>query len=66
MKKFIITQQNLKTQKGEQRFIVSALYNENKKMIEASLSSTEEENILGNLYIGRVENVVKNLKEVSL
>jgi len=61
MKKYIITQQNLKTQKGEQSFIVSALYNENRKMIEASLSSIEEESILGNLYIGRVENVVKNL-----
>ena len=61
MKKYIITQQNLKTKKGEQSFIVSALYNENRKMIEVSLSSTEEESILGNLYIGRVENVVKNL-----
>lgn len=61
MKKYIITQQKLKTGKGEQRFIVSALYNENKKMIEASLSGMEEEGILGNLYIGRVENVVKNL-----
>ena len=61
MKKYIITQENLKTVKGEQNFIVSALYDENRKMIEASLSSPEEEGILGNLYIGRVENVVKNL-----
>ena len=61
MKKYIITQEKLKTLKGEQNFIVSALYDENRKMIEASLSSSEEEGILGNLYIGRVENVVKNL-----
>lgn len=61
MKKYIITQEKLKTVKGEQNFIVSALYDENRKMIEVSLSSTEEEGILGNLYIGRVENVVKNL-----
>jgi len=61
MKKYIITQEKLKTVKGEQNFIVSALYDENRNMIEASLSSLEEESILGNLYIGRVENVVKNL-----
>lgn len=61
MKKYIITQEKLKTIKGEQNFIVSALYDENRKMIEVSLSSPEEEGILGNLYIGRVENVVKNL-----
>ena len=61
MNKYIITKETLKTSKGEQEFIVSALYNENKKMIEASLSSMEEESILGNIYIGRVEKVVKNL-----
>lgn len=61
MNKYIITQENLKTSKGEQSFIVSALYDNNKKMIEVSLASLEEESILGNIYIGRVENVVKNL-----
>lgn len=61
MKKYIITQEKLKTSKGEQNFIVSALYDENRKMLEASLSVPEEEGIFGNLYIGRVENVVKNL-----
>ncbi len=61
MKKYIITQEQLKTSKGEQNFIVSALYDENRKMIEVSLSGVEEESILGNLYIGRVENIVKNL-----
>lgn len=61
MKKYIITQEKLNTVNGEQNFIVSALYDENRKMVEVSLSSTNEEGILGNLYIGRVENVVKNL-----
>lgn len=61
MKKYIITQENLRTVRGEQNFIVSALYDEKRKMIECALSATEEEGILGNLYIGRVENVVKNL-----
>lgn len=61
MKKYIITQEKLKTLKGEQNFILSALYDENRKMIEVSLSSPEEESLLGNLYVGRVENVVKNL-----
>ena len=61
MRKYIITQENLKTSRGEQDFIVSALYDENRKMIEASLSPVDEETILGNLYIGRVENIVKNL-----
>ncbi len=53
MNKYIITK--------EQEFIVSALYNENKKMLEATLSPLNEEGLLGNIYIGRVENVVKNL-----
>ena len=61
MKKYIITQEKLKTVNGEQNVIVSALYDENRKMIEVSLSLPEEEGLLGNLYIGRVENVVKNL-----
>lgn len=61
MKKYIITQEKLKTARGEQDFIVSALYNENRKMQEVTLSAKEDTSILGNLYIGRVENVVKNL-----
>lgn len=59
--KYIITHERLKTQKEEQDFIVSALYNEKNEMIEVDLSSETEESILGNIYIGRVENVVKNL-----
>ena len=41
--------------------MVSALYDENRTMLEVSLSALDEESLLGNLYIGRVENVVKNL-----
>ncbi len=61
MKKYIITQEKLNTSNGEQDFMVSALYDENRTMLEVSLSALDEESILGNLYIGRVENVVKNL-----
>ena len=61
MKKYIITQEKLKTARGEQNVIVSALYDDNKKMQEVTLSVKEDTSILGNLYIGRVENVVKNL-----
>ena len=61
MKKYIITHEKLGASGKEQNFIVSALYDKNKKMLEASLNAADEENILGNIYIGRVENVVKNL-----
>ena len=61
MKKYIITQEKLNTSNGEQDFMVSALYDENMTMLEVSLSALDEESLLGNLYIGRVENVVKNL-----
>lgn len=61
MKKYIITQEKLNTSNGEQDFMVSALYDENRTMLEVSLSALDEESLLGNIYIGRVENVVKNL-----
>ena len=61
MKKYIITQEKLNTSNGEQDFMVSALYDENRTMLEVTLSALDEESLLGNLYIGRVENVVKNL-----
>ena len=61
MKKYIITHETLKTKNGEKNFIVSAFYDEKRKMTEVSLNATEEDSILGNIYIGRVENVVKNL-----
>ena len=61
MKKYIITQEKLNTSNGEQDFMVSALNDENRTMLEVTLSALDEESLLGNLYIGRVENVVKNL-----
>lgn len=66
MKKYIITQETLKTKKGEQNFIVSAFYNENRRMTEVSLNETDEDSILGNIYIGRVENIVKNLNSAFI
>ena len=59
--KYIITHEKLKSKKAEQDFIVSALYNEKKQMVEVSLIPKDEETLLGNIYIGRVENVVQNL-----
>ena len=61
MKKYIITQEKLNTSNREQDFMVSALYDDNRTKLEVSLSALDEESLLGNLYIGRVENVVKNL-----
>lgn len=46
----------------EQDFIVAALYNQGKKMIEVSLTPPDEDSLLGNIYIGRVENVVQNIR----
>lgn len=61
MKNYIITREVLKTAGGEQNFYVSALYDAKGKMAEVFLSPEEEETLLGNFYIGRVEHVVKNL-----
>lgn len=59
MNRYIITNETFKGQE----YRISALYNENKKMIEVLPQRIEDENatLLGNIYIGRVENVVKNL-----
>lgn len=57
MTRYIITREHLR----EQEYIVSALYDENKKMIEVLPEPAESGSILGNIYIGRVENIVKNL-----
>ena len=63
MNKYIITHEKIKMQnREEQDFIVSALYNQGKKMIEVSLTSPDEDSLLGNIYIGRVENVVQNIR----
>lgn len=40
--------------------IVSAVY-ENSKMVEVSLENEESSSVIGNIYVGRVETVVKNI-----
>lgn len=63
MNKYIITQERITTQQNkEQDFIVSALYNSDKKMLEVTLTPPDEDSLLGNIYIGRVENVVQNIR----
>lgn len=59
MNRYVITKETFKGQE----YRISALYDSNKKMIEVLPEPFESENtsILGNIYIGRVENVVKNL-----
>lgn len=59
MNRYIITKETFKGQE----YRISALYDSNKKMIEVLPERISEEQvaILGNIYIGRVENVVKNL-----
>lgn len=58
---YIITKEKLYTKNGEQEFLISALYDSNKKMIEVQPEPVAQESLLGNIYIGRVENIVKNL-----
>ena len=63
MNKYIITHEKIKMQnREEQDFIVAALYNHDKKMIEVNLTPPDEDSLLGNIYIGRVENVVQNIR----
>ena len=67
MNKYIITHEKIKMQnREEQDFIVSALYNQGKKMIEVSITPPDEDSLLGNIYIGRVENVVQNIRAPPL
>lgn len=55
--RYVITTEEMKGQE----YLISALYDEQKKMIEVTPEKKEGGSILGNIYIGRVENVVKNL-----
>lgn len=57
MNRFIVTKESVKGQE----YFISALYDENKKMLEVRPEPMEKTTILGNIYIGRVENIVKNL-----
>jgi ribonuclease G len=40
--------------------IVSALF-EDKDMVQVSLNASDEEGILGNIYLGKVKNIIKNI-----
>lgn len=55
--RYVITTEQIKGQE----YLISALYDEQKKMVEATPETKDGVSILGNIYIGRVENVVKNL-----
>lgn len=57
MNRFIITKESIKGQE----YYISALYDENKKMLEVRPEPLKKMTILGSIYIGRVENIVKNL-----
>lgn len=59
MNRYVITKAHIKGQE----YRISALYDSNRKMIEVlpELQTEGAAPILGNIYIGRVENVVKNL-----
>lgn len=57
MYRYIITKQEWS---GKQYYI-SALFDENKKMIEVFPIPVDSAPLLGNIYIGRVENIVSNL-----
>jgi ribonuclease G len=57
MNRFVITREML----DGVPYTVSALYNDKNKMIEVLPEAANAGSILGNIYIARVENVVKNL-----
>lgn len=57
MYRYIITNIQMKGQE----YIISALYDEKKKMIEAMPEPAGKRSILGNIYIGKVQNIVQNL-----
>ncbi len=48
-------------QRGDKKQIVSAFY-ENGRAVELSCSPCEENQILGNIYIGKVKNIVSNIE----
>lgn len=54
--KLLITKLN----RNNTTYIATALYSE-KQLLELYLEPTEQESILGNIYVGRVKDVVKNL-----
>lgn len=60
--RYVITTEEIKGQE----YLISALYDEQKKMIEVTPEKKEGGSVLGNIYIGRVEKVVKNLNAAFL
>lgn len=57
MKRYVITKEQIKGQD----YLISALYDERRRMVEVTPERKGERSLLGNIYIGRVEHVVKNL-----
>ncbi len=49
-----------KLNQNQKEYIAAALY-QDKKMLEITLEPTEQKSILGNIYVGRVKNIVKNI-----
>lgn len=54
--KLLITKLN----RNHRTYIATALYS-GKQLLEVNLEAMEQESILGNIYVGRVKNIVKNL-----
>ncbi|MFQ7239072.1 MAG: hypothetical protein ACLRP8_08820 [Roseburia intestinalis] len=57
MNRFIITT----TEIEKKEYRIAALCDARQKLIEVTTESMTGTSVLGNIYIGRVENVVKNL-----
>ena len=64
MNRYVITTETI----GGQEYRISALFDEKKRMIEVLPEKLGEEDppVVGNIYIGRVENIVKNLNAAFL
>ena len=57
MNRYMITREKIKGQE----YLISALYDEKKHMIEVLPEAVGETSLLGNIYVGKVENIVTNL-----
>lgn len=57
MYRYLVTRQQIK----EREYIVSSLYDENRNMIDLALEPVKQASLLGNIYVARVQNIVKNL-----
>lgn len=57
MNRYIVTRECIRGQE----YLISALYNEKKQMLEVTPVPGDESSLLGNIFIGKVENVVTNL-----